>query len=69
MKPSEEDSSVHSRAGGCEVTEEINSTVDRRLRRLWLEKREGKCSRCPAHARENLGRRPRDDKGKNNRRK
>ena len=51
------------------MNEETNSTVDRRLRRLNLEKREGKCSRCPAHDGENRGRRPREDKGKNNRRK
>lgn len=50
------------------MTEETNSTVDRRLRRLNLEKT-GKCSRCPPHDQENRGRRPREDKGKNNRRK
>ena len=38
-----------------------SSTVDRRERRLALEKQRGVCARCPPHQGENQGRRPRED--------
>ena len=38
-----------------------SSAVDRRERRLALEKKHGVCARCPPHRGENQGRRPRTD--------
>jgi len=38
-----------------------NSYVDRKLRRLALEKQRGVCARCRPHKGENQGRRPHDD--------
>jgi len=50
------------------MNEEINSTVDRRLRRKKISKETGACDRCPPHDHENRSRRVRDDRHKNHRR-
>jgi hypothetical protein len=44
-----------------------NSTVDRRRRRLRVQKDEGSCTWCPPHDVENRGRRPRPDTYKSRR--
>lgn len=48
---------------------EGNSAVVKKVRKRAICNKVGKCDRCPWHDKENRGRRARDDRGKNPRRR
>lgn len=47
---------------------ESNPSVDKKVTRNKEMEKAGKCDRCPCHAKENEGRKPKPDKHKNARR-
>lgn len=46
---------------------ENNSSVDKKLRKWYICKKTGKCTRCPMHDKENRKKRSKPDRYKNKR--